>query len=310
MSRLFEASQRAVTDTEADPGVSATAPIAGAGDATQVFPLERRLRPSPTESSALARVPTHAGVALPAPPPVGAQKEIAIASDGPGALKLVTAGLEQASFNEYRQLAATLLQTNADKPVLVVAVTSALPGEGKTLTSANLALILADAYRRRVLLVDGDMRRPTLHTLFGAANSLGLGDCLKAAHLVPGSTVEIGRGLTLLPAGRPDRDPVGQLSSPRFKEFLDHASKTFDCIVFDTPPAVLLPDAELIASAVHTVLLVVQAAKTPYQDVQRAVAALGRERIAGVVLNRVAQDTRRASGYHQYYAGFHDASEP
>jgi capsular exopolysaccharide synthesis family protein len=307
MSRLYEASQRASRGSE--PHVaSPDSPAVPGPDATQLFPREKRVRPAARPEAAAPPAAPTKGIGLVAQPIIP-RKDSLITSDNPDTLKLITAGSWQPSVNEYRQLAATLLQANADKPVLTLLVASAVPGEGKTLTAANLALTLADAYGRRVLLVDADMRRPALHSLLGVANAAGLGDCLKVGQLLPSTTIVIGRGLTLLAAGQPDRDPVGQLSSARFKEFLDDASKTFDCVIFDTPPAALLPDAELIASTVHTVLLVVQAGKTPYQAVHRAIASLGRERIAGVVLNRVAHHSGPSSEYSAYYNPGEGASD-
>jgi len=310
MSRLYEASQRGTGQRIADEDeptpvatvvIPPTRPVT-VEDATQLFPRERPRPKSEGRTSVLPPVPPRT---LPAALAAEASTApIEIHSDNPNAQKLVTASVWQPSFNEYRHLAATLLQSHAEKPGFSLLVTSAVPGEGKTLTSANLALTLADAYDRRVLLIDADMRRPALHTLLGVQNGPGLGECLKQGRYVASAGVNLGKGLTLLPAGRPERDPVGQLSSPRFKEFLDDVSKQFECVVFDTPPAVLLPDAELLTAVVDSVLLVVQAGRTPYQQVQRAVASLGRERITGVILNQMVADGSRDKQYREYYSRF------
>jgi capsular exopolysaccharide synthesis family protein len=187
-------------------------------------------------------------------------------------------------------------------------VTSAVPGEGKTLTAANLALTLARSYSRRVLLVDADMRRPFLHELFGTANGVGLGACLKAGRLLPGAATTLELGLTLLTAGQAEADPVSYLSSSGLQDFVGDVAACFDCVIFDTPPAVLLPDAELMAGTVQSTILVVRSGRTPYRKVERAIEAIGRERIAGVVLNQMSSDAVAAADYsdvHGYgpYAG-------
>jgi capsular exopolysaccharide synthesis family protein len=181
-------------------------------------------------------------------------------------------------------------------------VTSAVAGEGKTLTAANLALTLSESYRRSVLLIDADLRRPSLHTLFGVENVSGLSDALKAAEARKLTLVELTDQLSLLPAGRPDNDPMSVLSSERMRQVIAEAGKKFEWVIIDTPPVGLLTDARLLASAVDTVLLVVQAGKTPLAAIKAAGEAIGRERILGVVLNRAEKATVHDS-YAYYYAG-------
>jgi capsular exopolysaccharide synthesis family protein len=190
----------------------------------------------------------------------------------------------------------------AEHQTSVVMVTSAVAGEGKTLTAANLALTLSESYRRSVLLIDADLRRPSLHTLFGVENVSGLSDALKAAEARKLTLVELTDQLSLLPAGRPDNDPMSILSSERMRQVIAEAGKKFEWVIIDTPPVGLLTDARLLASAVDTVLLVVQAGKTPLAAIKAAGEAIGRERILGVVLNRAEKATVHDS-YAYYYAG-------
>jgi capsular exopolysaccharide synthesis family protein len=216
--------------------------------------------------------------------------------------KLSPTSKHASSVEQYRRLAARLHLMQAEHQTSVVMVTSAVAGEGKTLTAANLALTLSESYRRSVLLIDADLRRPSLHTLFGVENVSGLSDALKAAEARKLTLVELTDQLSLLPAGRPDNDPMSVLSSERMRQVIAEAGKKFEWVIIDTPPVGLLTDARLLASAVDTVLLVVQAGKTPLAAIKAAGEAIGRERILGVVLNRAEKATVHDS-YAYYYAG-------
>lgn len=209
------------------------------------------------------------------------------------------------SVEQYRRLAATLHHAQADRGVRSVMITSAVTGEGKTLTATNLALTLSQSYRRRVLLIDADLRRPSMHRIFQAPNVSGLTDGLKQTEERKLAIIEVAERLALLTAGRPDPDPMGGLVSDRMRRILEEAVTRFDWVVIDTPPVALMPDANLLAAMVDAALLVVNARQTPYDLVQRAVDAVGRDKLLGVVLNKVedsgfAGDAR----YHAYYASY------
>jgi capsular exopolysaccharide synthesis family protein len=194
------------------------------------------------------------------------------------------------SIEQYRKLAAVLHQAQVDRGIKSVMIASAFSGEGKTLTSANLALTLSESFRRRVLIVDADLRRPTLHDVFQIPNLEGLSDGLKSKEPRKMPLVPITPNLWLLPGGRPDADPVGGLTSQRMKHILDQAQERFDWVLLDTPPVMLMTDGSLVAAMVDTVLLVVAARRTPYSPIQRTVDSIGRERIIGTVLNFVDKE--------------------
>jgi capsular exopolysaccharide synthesis family protein len=198
----------------------------------------------------------------------------------------------------FRRLAATLHHAQLVKGLRTVLVTSANGGDGKTLTSANLALTLSESYRRNVLLIDADLRRPSLHDVFNVPNVNGLNDGLKSASDARLTVIKISDTLTLLPAGRPDPDPMSSLTSPRMIEILREASERFDWIIIDTAPLALLADASLLSRMVDGSLLVVRAGQTPFAAVQTAVEALGKERILGVVLNAVDATGDEGSEYY------------
>jgi protein-tyrosine kinase len=211
---------------------------------------------------------------------------------------VVDQNMAPAAREQYRKLATKLHQMQGQTGLKVVMLSSAVAGEGKSLTSSNLALTLSESYKRDVLLIDGDLRRPTLHAVFQINGEPGL-----AEGLLPGQEGKLplhrlSATLSVLPAGRPSSDPMAGLTSERMRWLLEEAREAFDWVIIDTPPVGLLSDANLLASMVDGVVLVVKAAATPYALVQRAVDALGRERLLGVVLNRA---TESAHGSHYHY---------
>jgi capsular exopolysaccharide synthesis family protein len=208
-----------------------------------------------------------------------------------------------AAVEQYRRLAASLHYTRLEKNTKVVMVTSASPGEGKTLTSTNLALTLSQSYRRRVLLIDADLRRPSIHQIFKVPNVLGLSDALKSNEDEKLSVVEVSEFLTVLPAGRPDPDPMSSLTSERMARILREAAAHYDWVLIDTPPVGFLSDAKLLVAKVDVAVFVVRAGKSPYRLIQRALDAVGRNRIMGVVLNAVDENIDVAGYYYYGYYG-------
>lgn len=254
---------------------------------------------------------------------------LAIGSDDPGALSeerlhalemsrqgrlIVNTQTTAAAIEQYRRLAAVLYQAQENRSLKTVLVASTFAAEGKSLTCANIALTLSESYRRKVLLIDADLRRPTLHDTFEIPNLAGLSDWLRGEGAGKMPLVEITPNLSLLPGGRPDPDPMGGLASERMKHLLSFAAERFDWVIVDTPPVAFLPDAHLLSAMVDTVVFVVAAGQTPAPAVQRAVEELGRDRIIGVVLNRVESVTLNRYGQSAYYARYRyalpEASNP
>jgi capsular exopolysaccharide synthesis family protein len=190
---------------------------------------------------------------------------------------------EEAS-TAYCRLAAQLHQTQQTRALTTILIASALPGEGKSLTAANLALSLSEAYGKRVALIDADLRRPSLHALFGIASSPGLNDCL--AGTMPAHPARISSTLCLLPAGSPETNPLERLSSNRLRTLLAEQAKRCDWVIIDAPPLAACPDAGVLAGLIDGVVLVVRAGHTPLPAVESAIQSIGRERIIGVILNR------------------------
>src|SRR5262249_30166759 len=146
-----------------------------------------------------------------------------------------------------------------DQRKRTLVITSTGPGEGKTLVASNLAAGLALA-GQSVVLVDADMRRPRVHTVFEHEREPGLSNVIAGepplAQATNSSTVP---GLKLLPAGRTPANPAELLSSPRFRDLLDQLAHDFDWVVLDSPPVMAVTDAALLAHAATAVMFVVGA---------------------------------------------------
>ena len=213
---------------------------------------------------------------------------------------VVDHNMSPASREQYRRLAAVLHDQHNTSGLRLIMVASAVAGEGKTLTASNLALTFSESYQKRVLLVDADLRRPSLHTVFRLDTALGLGDGLLSAGETKMLVRQVSPRLAVLPAGRPSSDPMAGLTSERMRRLLDEAKQSFDWVILDTPPVMLLPDAHLLASMVEGAVLVVRAGSTPHDLVKRSADAIGRSRILGVVLNR-AEPQGRHDDHYQYY---------
>jgi capsular exopolysaccharide synthesis family protein len=205
-------------------------------------------------------------------------------------------------IEQYRRLGAALHHHQLQTGARTMMVTSAVASEGKTLTATNLALTLSHSYQRRVLLIDADLRRPSVHDLLHLPNAVGLGDSLKQPERGP-KFHTLSPRFSALTAGRPDSDPMAGLVSETMNQILRSASQEFDWVIVDTPPVAMLPDANLLAAMIDTALLVVGANTTPYPMVRRAVEAIGEQRILGVVLNRMsAAEIVAAYNYYGYGA--------
>ena len=214
--------------------------------------------------------------------------------------RLVTSTPSAVSVEQYRRLAAVLHEEQVQSQLKTVMVTSALPGDGKTLTLANLALTLSESYARRVLVIDADLRMPTLHTTLGIPNNRGLGDALLDHREL--AFVEVADGLTALTAGTPGPTPLAGLTSNRMREVLHECEQRFDWVLIDTSPVAVLPDAQVLARLVGAVILVIGAGATPAETVERAIAELGgSDAVFGVVLNRVDETAIPQANYYGKY---------
>jgi capsular exopolysaccharide synthesis family protein len=204
------------------------------------------------------------------------------------------------AVEQYRRLAAILHQAQTARDVKVVMIASAEPSEGKTLTATNLALTLSESYKRRVLLVDADLRSPALGVMFQVPFSTGLSESLRSDDERPLHVVNLSSSLSLLPGGAADADPMAGLTSGRMQEIIQEAAASFDWVILDTPPIGLMSDAHLLAAMVDVAVLVISAGSAGCAAVQHAIESIGREKIVGVVLNRVEDRKLATRKYYSY----------
>jgi protein-tyrosine kinase len=224
----------------------------------------------------------------------------------PGGEKLISGQADHATVEQFRRLAGRLHLAQAERGTRVLLVTSALVGEGKTLTATNLAITLSESYKKNVLLIDADLRRPWLHEMFHVPNLSGLNDGLNASVDRKVPVIRFSEYLSVVTAGRPEADPMGVLTSERMRRVLEDAAGAFDWVIIDTPPVALLTDAHLLASLVDSVLIVVRAGKTPLAAIRKAAEAVGRNKVLGVVLN--CAEAVLASADYQYYESYSGSS--
>lgn len=200
---------------------------------------------------------------------------------------------------EFRTLRSRLYQMREKHPLKKVLVTSSLPKEGKTFVAANLAQVLVRQHGRRALLIDADLRAARLHSALGTSASPGLAEYLLAEADEFG-TMQRGamENLFFIPSGRKVSNPAELVANGRLKFLLNRVEPLFDWIIIDSPPAVPVSDAQLLANYCDGVLLVVRSHATPYDMARKACQEFNDRHIIGVVLNGI--DTA-SSPYTQYY---------
>jgi capsular exopolysaccharide synthesis family protein len=209
---------------------------------------------------------------------------------------------EQSVFSEgFRTLRSRLLQVREKQPLKRLLISSALPGEGKTFVSANLAQALALQKGERVLLIDADLRLSQVHTALGAPLTPGLSDYLRGKadefSILQHGPLE---NFFFIPGGTPVPDPAELAGTGRGKALLDRLSPYFDWVILDSPPVVPVSDASILAGLCDGVILVVEAASTPVDMAQKARTEFRDRQILGVVLNRV--QPRDSYGSYAYYS--------
>jgi non-specific protein-tyrosine kinase len=227
--------------------------------------------------------------------------------------KLITALSPISPIAEsYRILRTNVKFAELDAPLQTLMVTSPGPAEGKSITLANLAVVLAQS-GERVLIIDTDLRRPTQHKLFKVPNEVGLTDAMLSSeipiadYLQPTSIT----GLQVLPSGAIPPNPAELLASERMGQVLEALYKHADVILFDSPPALVVTDAVILGAKVDGVLIVNDLGRTRRKMAQKVLETLrrGRANILGLVLNRVPKGSGYGYYYNHYYTAKEDGSE-
>ena len=209
----------------------------------------------------------------------------------------------------YRVLRTNIQFSSVDAPLHTLMVTSSGPTEGKSVTVANLAVVMAQS-GRKVVVVDSDLRRPVIHKVFGASNNHGLSDVLVegvegVAHHLQQTGVE---NLWILPSGTVPPNPAELLGSKRMLAVIADLAKVADVVLFDSPPSLVVADSAILATRVEGVLLVCDAGRTRRGEAERAAKELRRvgANLLGVVLNRMSV---RSGDYYYHYRYYRDQGE-
>lgn len=200
---------------------------------------------------------------------------------------------------QFRTLRSRLYQMREGQPLKRILITSALPKEGKSFVAANLAQAFVQQHGRRALLVDADLRAPRLHQTLGTSTTPGLTDYLlgqsEELDVIQRGAME---NLFFIPCGRSVSSAAELVSNGRMKILLDRVAPLFDWIIIDSPPAVPVSDASLLADYCDGVLMVVRSNATPSDIAQKARQEFRDQHLIGVVLNAI---DRKSSAYNSYY---------
>jgi capsular exopolysaccharide synthesis family protein len=193
-----------------------------------------------------------------------------------------------AASEAYRTLRTNLIYSFVDAPPKVIVLTSPGPGEGKSITCANLGVVLAQA-GRSVLILDCDFRKPVMHKFFGLRNLLGVVDLLAGERKLQEVTNQPVQGLTVIPVGHIPPNPTELLSTKRFEQLLTGLRQEFDYVLIDAPPVTVVSDPAILATQGDGVLLVLDAQNTRKRAVRQALRSLGTvgANVFGTVMNNV-----------------------
>ena len=187
---------------------------------------------------------------------------------------------------QFRTLRSRLYQLRSSQSLRTILVTSALPAEGKTFVTNNLAQAIVHQPDRRVLIIDADLRCARLHVPLGAPVGPGLSDYLRG-QADEMAIIQHGQegNLCFIPGGNEVTNPSELLSNGRLRKLLDQVTPVFDWVILDSPPCVPVADASILAALCDGILLVVRAASTPANIAQKACQELKGRNVVGVVLN-------------------------
>jgi len=299
MSRIHEALKKAAQERSSQLAASGEPSFLGVADAPRMsVPLRELAEPAPGAPDLLEA-------------PGFLRYEDLIKRSNPARWRIdartsVFEGADEASIGaeRFRTLRSRLYQIAGSRPLRRIVVTSSVPAEGKTFVAANLAQSIVRQPDRKVLLIDADLRASRLHQVLGAPREPGLSDYLKGEAdefkvLQKGTDAH----LCLIPAGSEVSNPSELLLNERMKRLLELVTPIFDWVIIDTPPALPVHDASMMADLCDGVLFVVRAGSTDNQMAAKAAAAFQEKNLLGVVLNRADGDAGYGGYYYSYPAG-------
>lgn len=192
---------------------------------------------------------------------------------------------------QYRTLRTNIQAINSKTPIKTLTITSAIHGEGKTITAINLAISMAqDLGKKQILLVDADLRRAKICKYLGTKPEAGLSELISDGVNFEDTLFNIGiDNLTILPAGKPPHNPAELLGSARMKNIISMVKAKYDYVIFDAPPTVPVTDASLLGAQTDGVIMVVQASRTQKGVVQHAEGLLrqAHAKVLGYILTNI-----------------------
>lgn len=199
----------------------------------------------------------------------------------------------------YRTLRTNIQYSSFDKDYKVIMVTSSEPGEGKSTTSGNLALCLAQG-DKKVVLIDCDLRKPSIHKKFKVSNIVGLSDVIIGKEELVAALHRYNKNLVILTSGKIPPNPSEMLSSKAMTALIENLKENFDYIILDTPPVQAVTDSQILSTKADGSILVVRSEKTKKESVQNAIGLLKKvnANIIGTVLNGVDNSKNK---YNYYY---------
>jgi receptor protein-tyrosine kinase len=216
--------------------------------------------------------------------------------------ELIALDTQSPASEAYRALRTSLMFSTIDQELRTIVVTSAAPGEGKTRTAANLAVVLADAGHKTVL-IDADFRRPSQHKIFGRIRNVGFSNLILQDVAESEAIIAVDKvpNLWLITSGPIPPNPSELLGSGRVKELIARLSGTFTYVIFDTPPVNAVTDAAILAAGANGTILVVEQGRTTFPALRHAKQLLDRvgAPTIGVVMNKV----RASAGSYSYEYG-------
>ena len=203
---------------------------------------------------------------------------------------------------EYRGLRTHILHKAQTQKLQSIVVASVGPSEGKSVTALNLSWLLAQTDGLKALIIDSDLRRPSLANYLAIETTVGLSDVLEGTSSLKEAIIQLEpAGLYLLPGGQSRHDVAELISGQKFKEILSNLRGMFDYVIIDAPPLGVFTDATVLINHADGALFVVCANKTRYKDVDRILEMLPRERLLGAILNQSDEPLISDNYYYDYY---------
>lgn len=308
MSRLFDALQRAGTEQS---GVEYPDLVSMVGEVFESEPEETSKELDADEIKllempSLKAAPTNESTETPVnqPEPEFPSLNVSVA---PNSRLVFFTEPDSLPAEKFRFLSVRLRQIRQNRPLKKVLVTSSIAEEGKSLVTANLAGVLARR-KQRVLLIEGDLRRPVLASQFGLGRLAGLGEWLQGNHESVSNIYRlIGFNFWMMPAGTPPTNPLELMQSGNLSRLMSLIRDSFDWIIVDSPPLLPLADATVWARVTEGTLLIARVGKTEKDQLQRALDLVKKSDLLGVVLNG-ADESNYKSYYHYLSHGTNPAS--